>query len=49
MKTELAAKTAELNECRNNQQRLERQLQIALDQKANVRNFTRSAITYELN
>merc|ERR1712131_369110 len=34
LKAELAAKSAEVNECRNNQTRLERQLQISLDQKA---------------
>ena len=37
LKAELAAKSAEVNECRNNQTRLERQLQISLDQKAQVR------------
>ena len=36
LKAELAAKSAEVNECRNNQTRLERQLQISLDQKAQV-------------
>ena len=36
LKAELAAKSAEINECRNNQTRLERQLQISLDQKAQV-------------
>ena len=36
LKAEVAAKSAELNECRSNQNRLERQLQVTLDQKASV-------------
>ena len=34
LKAEVAAKTAELNECRSNQTRLDRQLQIIQDQKS---------------
>ena len=36
LKADIAAKTAEINECRNNQNRLERQLQVAVDQKSIV-------------
>ena len=34
LKAEVAAKTAELNECRSNQTRIDRQLQIIQDQKS---------------
>jgi hypothetical protein len=36
LKAEVAAKTAEVNECRSNQTRLERQLQVSIDQKTTV-------------
>ena len=37
LKAEIAAKTAEVTECRSNQSRLERQLQVSIDQKATVK------------
>ena len=36
LKAEVAAKTAELNECRTNQTRLERHAQMAMDQKTQL-------------